>query len=240
MNAPPKQQPESILELDQVALCMQGRLFRQRITASFHRGSLSLILGTAESGRQYLTNLVGGLQQPDRGRIVARGRVGPIIGRVAGLGATASVERDLGLCAAAFGIDTRQYLRSMASLLPDPGILLRPFDQIAGSERNLLIRAYAMLVPAEIYAAEANLVAPGETDPLANCFSRCRRDAAIIWLSDTPGAVNQVLADRYFLLSEGALQEFDTAVLLLQAFQAHGGTVHPAVLKNADRIHGHG
>lgn len=175
------------------------------------RGETIAILGRRNAGKSVLARVLGGLTPPDAGRLWVSAAVAPPVGSPAGFGATASVERDLGLRAAAHGIDTRDYLAAIGALLDDPGVLARPFGRLDSASRLIVTHGAGYLTPSEVYLIDANLFpdAPGVTPRLEALFRAARTRAAVIWFTASAGQLRAAEPDRCLMLEAGRLVPVD-------------------------------
>ncbi|MEM8699793.1 MAG: ATP-binding cassette domain-containing protein [Pseudomonadota bacterium] len=220
---------ETVLELREIGLDIRGKALFEGLSARFARGELTLILGATGSGKSRLAGLLAGAVAPDRGEMVVQGRVSPVIGQNAGLGETATLERDLGLRAAAYGLDTRAYAEGVARLVGAPGILRRSFDLASATEKSLISRASALLIPASVYLSDNAALVPSQSQRMAPLLAARRRSAAMIWITGGLGSLLQGGADRYLVLAGGRLLPCRDPLDLLDIYEAHGGTVAPSI-----------
>ncbi|MEM6357526.1 MAG: ATP-binding cassette domain-containing protein [Pseudomonadota bacterium] len=185
-----------------------GRSVLAGASAVFRRGELTAILGRRGAGRTTLASILAGQRMADAGRVWRAGAVAPLVGHSAGFGATGSVRRDLGLRAAASGLDGRYFACAVAAELDDARILDRPFERLEGADRAALCHAAAWLVPASVYIADGGLVpsaGPG-ADAMAARLAQRRRDATVIWLSAGVSTLRAMAPDRILLLEAGTLR----------------------------------
>ncbi|MEL6479199.1 MAG: ATP-binding cassette domain-containing protein [Pseudomonadota bacterium] len=220
---------ETVLDLSEIDVDMRGKPLFRGLSARFARGEMTLIVGAAGSGKSRLAALLSRTISPDRGQFTTRGAIAPVIGQYAGLGETATLERDLGLRAAAHGLDTRQYVDEVARIIGNPAAIRKPFEAASGSEKGLIGRASALLVPASVYISDNAALTAGEPGPFKPLFARRRREAAMIWISGVAGSVMQAKADRFMVLGGGRLHHCASATELLDVFEAYGGAVTAGV-----------
>ncbi|MEL6768283.1 MAG: ATP-binding cassette domain-containing protein [Pseudomonadota bacterium] len=177
-------------------------------SAVFRRGELTAILGRRGSGRTTLAAVLAGQRLPDAGRVWYGGRIAPLIGHSAAFGATGNIRRDLGLRAAAAGLNGRRFAEAVAAEIGDPAVLDRSFERLEGPARAALCHAAAWLVPADVYIADGGLVpssGPG-AGALAERLAARRKDAAVVWLTAGVTSLRAMAPDRLLLLENGLLR----------------------------------
>ncbi|MEM7499347.1 MAG: hypothetical protein AAF371_15320 [Pseudomonadota bacterium] len=129
------------------------------------------------------------------------------------------MRRDLGLRAAAAGIDGRRYTGEVAALIRDARLLDRPFERLDGQARAALLHAAAWCAPAEIYIADGALVpaaGPGFA-ALNERLAAARKHSAVIWLTSGVSMMRAIDPDRILMLEDGALHpipDLDSAIAL--------------------------
>lgn len=235
-----------MLELDRVDLAVGRRAIFRNLSARFARGETTAILGATGTGKSSLASLMASAILPNSGHVLTRGRVAPVMSQNEGLGETAMLARDLGIRAAAYGLETGAFCWAVAQVAGDPGCLERPYDLATAAQKAAINRAASLLIPADIYIADGMIAqvptaggeGPGEgrqTQGLTALFEQRRRRAAMIWITGAPGSVLQQPADRFALLHGGALYFFDSGAELVLAFSEAGNAVPPGVLRSADR-----
>lgn len=196
------------------------------IEGRFALGEVTAILGQRASGKSTLARILFGQHLPDRGEVLLRGLMGPPIGLGLGFGTTGTIERDLGLRAAAYGIETGDFIQAVAGLLDDPRIIEKPYERADNMTRILLNFAAAYLVPADIYVADGALM---PTDPQARpriepLVEATRQRAAIVWFTSGATFLRFVQAERHALLHEGRLTWLTG---LEEAIEAHRALTEP-------------
>ncbi|MEM9736904.1 MAG: ATP-binding cassette domain-containing protein [Pseudomonadota bacterium] len=229
---PPKAPPETVLALQKIALrhAPGGAL-----TAQFARGELAVILGKPGSGKSALAGIIAGTRQAAGGEVIRRGRIAPELGPGWALGDTATLERDLGLRAAAYGLDTRAYCNAVANLIGGAGPMAAPFSRASTPVRQLIGCAASLLIPADAYVADGPLLPAEETyrARILPLYRARRAQATFIWII---GQVQQATfvpdqADRFYLLDGGRLEPCPDLLTLAERYQAVGGQVPPGVMK---------
>ncbi|MBK0399982.1 ATP-binding cassette domain-containing protein [Limibaculum sp. M0105] len=177
------------------------------ISLTLRAGEGVAILGRRNAGKSVLSRVLSGVAPPDSGWVATSAPVAPIVGTGTGFGMTASVERDLGLRAAAYGISTQDHLADVASLLDDPDVLAQPFRHVDGVSRVLLTYGASYLTPSDVYIVDGMPVpqVPAARAKLAALFRAARKRAAVLWLHSTAGQLRGIGPDRCLMLEGGRL-----------------------------------
>lgn len=196
-----------LLRLEQIAKTDGDDLVLSEVSAEFQRGEMTVILGGRGSGLGALGALIAGQRLPDRGRVWRGGVVAPPVGVPWGFGVAGTVERDLALRAAAFGLDTGDYVGAIAALLDRPQVLHLPFAELPAQARYTVVFAASYLIPADIYVIDGAPVpittgAWGEIEAL---FGAIRADSAVIWLAGGVSLLRRFEAERFATLKDGRL-----------------------------------
>lgn len=226
--------PETVLELRDVSFAYGKRPVLQGLSGRFARGETTAILGLAGSGKTTLTSLVGGFHHPDRGEIVSSGTIAPVIGPAGGMGHSNQTLRDLGLRAAAYGLDTDAYAEALAGIYGSTSFLTHRFDSLPTLERTSMGRAAALMVPADVYISDGQILAGDERlmPRLSQLLEMRQRTAAVIWITATATALLHQKADRFAILHGGQLTFLPTKRDVFLAYQSVGGVLHPAILRS--------
>lgn len=200
------------------------------ISLELRAGEAVTILGHRNAGKSVLSRVLAGMTPPDRGSVRVTSPVAPLVGGPMGFGTTSSVERDLGLRAAAYGISTRDHIADIAALLDDPGVLGQPFNELDANSRVLLTYGASYMTPSDVYIVDGFPVpqVPTARARIAALFRAVRRRAAVLWLMSSAGQLRGMRPDRYLMLEGGQLHPLDgidAAEALFLPRRAHGGAV---------------
>lgn len=211
-----------VLRLERVTKSDGRKLILSDLSARFSTGELTAIVGARGCGKSLLLRVISGQRVPDSGHVVLSGPPAPQVAAGWALHTAGSLERGLGMIAAAYGIQTKSYVAAVASLLDDPTVLTKPFKEVPGVDRSLVMYACSYLVPAEVYLADGSLLpnAPHLRARLEPLFLDLRARATVILVTHDPLVARRNDANRFAILSRGKLRFFPDLDQLTDAFGA--------------------
>jgi hypothetical protein len=175
------------LALEGVAKSAGKRCVVTDVSASFRCGELTVIRASRGEGKTTLARLLAGQTYPDRGRIWRRSAAAPLVGAAWGFRAGSPVWVGLELRAAGYGLPATEYIGRIERILENPKAIREEFGQLAGRDRAAIVYASSWLVPSSLYVVDGT---PLPTDKvlrpkLKPLFEHARRDAAIVWITDS-------------------------------------------------------
>lgn len=200
---------EVVMEARRLTRGYGRKIVLSDLDLTLRAGEAVVILGRRNAGKSVLARVLAGVTPPDAGHLRSAAPVAPLVGSPMGFGSTASVERDLGLRAAAYGISTRDHMADVAALLDDPDVLRLPFNRLDGVSRVLLTYGASYLTPSDIYIADAVPVpqVPAAQARIGALFRAARQRAAVLWLVSAAGGLRALAPDRCFALEDGRLHQ---------------------------------
>lgn len=195
------------LRLEGVTKRLGSREVLQGVDARFHLGELTLVRAARGAGRTTLARLLAGQTAADTGAVLRLGPAAPLIGAAWGFDNGSPALEGLELRAAAYGLDFGGYVDAVAERMSDPEALRRPFGEIAGLDRAMLIFAAGWLTPSTLYVVDgsplpANAVLRARLRPL---YEQARAAAAVVWIGQDTLYPGVFWPDRFLRLADGRL-----------------------------------
>ena len=198
---------EVVLSCTGVAKQIGARTVLRDLDFALRVGELALVRASRGAGKTTLAKLLCGQTDPNEGRILRRSRPAPLIGSSHGFQPGAPALRGLDIRAAAHGVESSAYVLAVASFMEDPNALRRPFSEIVGRDRAMLLFASSWLLPSAVYVADGS---PLPNDPemrerLWPLYEAARARGGIVWITDERSRQGPFLADSFYRLAGGTL-----------------------------------
>ena len=213
------------IELDEVTKVYPTRsgdhVVLDRITARFDQTVSVGILGRNGAGKSTLLRILGGAEQPDRGRVIRTGRVSWPIGFSGGFNGSLTGEENCRFVARIYGADLDhvvEYSRAFAEI----GEYFRmPVRTYSSGMRARLAFGLSMAIDFDVYLVD-EVTAVGDSSFQEKCrraFTERRERSSVIIVSHQLSTIRKY-CDKCAILRRGRLEMFDDIDEAAKSYEA--------------------
>lgn len=178
------------------------------------------ILGRNGAGKSTLMRLLSGVEPPDSGRIIRKGRISPPLGFSGGVSPNLSGEENCRFVARIYGEDI-DYITSFAREFADIGPYFNePVKTYSSGMRSRLIFGLSMAIGFDVYLVDES-TAVGDWSFKAKAqaaFDERRKTSSLFVVSHSFKTIES-LCDRCAILKDGHLTFFDSVADAKAAYE---------------------
>ena len=175
------------------------------ITFEIKKGETVGIIGPNGSGKSTILKLVAGVMSPNRGKVIVKGRVSPLIELGAGMHPELSGYENIYLNGAILGLKRKEIDKNIQSIIDFAEIkefIHQPVKHYSSGMYMRLAFAIAIHVDPEILIVD-EILAVGDTDFQAKCFRKMEefksQGVTIIFVSHALGQVESFCSRVIYL-----------------------------------------
>jgi capsular polysaccharide transport system ATP-binding protein len=196
----------------------------RNISVTFPKGRSVGILGRNGAGKSTLLRLIGGVEQPDKGRISREMKVSWPVGFTGGIHGDLTGRENARFVARIYGADLRHVVQFTESFAEIGDYFDMPIQTYSTGMRARLSFGLSMACEFECYLVD-EITAVGDYVFQKKCkeiFNERRERASVIMVSHNVNTIKQY-CDMAAVLSDGHIELFETVEA---AAAAYSGNVH--------------
>ncbi len=179
------------------------------------------VMGARGSGKSTLINMVLGALNPDRGKILRRGRLSMPIGFPATINRYLTGEENARFTAELYGLDPRSFCAFVEEFSELGPIFRKPLSSYNSSRRSRLVFALSYAIPADCYVADGVLFG-GDAGFRDKCLAMAkarRKEAAFFFTTRSPRDM-RLFADVGAVIQDKRIVFYPSVAEAIAAFGA--------------------